>query len=154
MEGWNQAAVLAIGGAMGVNARYWLSVWMARWTSPRFPWATVTINVAGSFAIGFIVVILAHRWPHPLARLFLMTGFLGGFTTFSAFTYETLTLWEKGDRNLALANTLGSVVAGLVAVTLGVALARAVVGKSAADTPTLATRSDAVELGQQGNPDD
>jgi fluoride exporter len=128
MEALSRVLVLSLGGALGVNARYWLSVLVVRWTGTRFPWATILINVTGSFAIGFLAVILAHRWPHPLGRLLLITGFLGGYTTFSSFTYESLKLWEDGERGLSLANTFGSVAAGLVAVTLGVALGRTVIG--------------------------
>jgi CrcB protein len=121
MDAWARVLVLSMGGALGVNARYWLGVLMARWAGPRFPWATVTINVTGSFAIGFLAVILAHRWPHPLGRLFVVTGFLGGYTTFSSFAYESF-------KRLSAANTVGSVVAGLAAVALGVALARSAIG--------------------------
>jgi fluoride exporter len=128
LEIWNRLLVLSIGGALGVNARYWLGVLITRWSGPRFPWATVVINVTGSFAIGFLAVILAYRWPHPLGRLFVVTGFLGGYTTFSSFTFESLDLWEKGEKSLSMANTIGSVAAGLAAVTLGVALGRAVFG--------------------------
>jgi fluoride exporter len=128
LEIWNRLLVLSIGGALGVNARYWLGVLITRWSGPRFPWATVVINVTGSFAIGFLAVILAYRWPHPLGRLFVVTGFLGGYTTFSSFTFESLKLWEDGEKGLSMANTFGSVAAGLAAVTLGVALGRAVIG--------------------------
>ena len=128
MQAWDRVVILSIGGALGVNARYWLGVLMARWAGPRFPWATVLINVTGSFAIGFLAVILAYRWPHPMGRLFVVTGFLGGYTTFSSFAFESLKLWEDGEKGLSLANTFGSVAAGLLAVTLGVALGRAVIG--------------------------
>jgi CrcB protein len=128
MDVWSRVVVLSLGGALGVNARYWLGVAMARWTDPRFPYATVTINVTGSFAIGFLAVLLGHHWPHPLARLFIVTGFLGGYTTFSSFCYESLQLWEGGRPGLSIANTLGSVVAGLIAVVLGVAVARSMIG--------------------------
>lgn len=125
--------VLSLGGALGVNARYWLGVLMGRWAGPRFPWATVAINVSGSFAIGLGAVVLAARWPGVSARLFVVTGFLGGYTTFSTFAFESLTLWERGDRALSAANTFGSVAAGLAAVVLGVALGRAIVGSGRAD---------------------
>jgi CrcB protein len=118
--------VLSIGGTFGVNSRYWLGVWMNRWTSPQFPWATVVINVSGSFAIGFLTVGLARWLPHPNVRLLLITGFLGGYTTFSTFEYDTLTLWERGERTLVAANVLGSVVIGLAAVWLGTGLAHVV----------------------------
>ena len=128
MDAWSRILVLSIGGALGVNARYWSGVLASRWVGPWFPWATVLINVSGSFAIGFGAVVLAARWPHPLIRLALVVGFLGGYTTFSAFTFESLALWERGDRGLAAANTAGSVAAGLAAVALGVALGRTLVG--------------------------
>jgi fluoride exporter len=128
LDDWNRVLALSIGGALGVNARYWLGVLITRWAGHRFPWATVAINVSGSFAIGFLAVILAYRWPHPMGRLFVVTGFLGGYTTFSSFTFESLKLWEDGEKGLSMANTFGSVAAGLAAVTLGVALGRAVIG--------------------------
>jgi CrcB protein len=98
---------------------------MSQWTSHRFPWATVTINVSGSFAIGFLTTALARWLPHPHVRLCVLIGFLGGYTTFSTFAFESLTLWERGEVRLAIVNVVGTVVAGLVAVSLGVALANA-----------------------------
>jgi CrcB protein len=124
MEGWLRVAVLSAGGALGVNARYWLGVWVSRWAGARFPWATVLINVSGSFAIGFLTVALAAWLPHPHARLFALVGFLGGYTTFSTFSFESLTLWERGEPGLALGNMVGSVVAGFAAAALGAGLAR------------------------------
>jgi CrcB protein len=127
VETWLKVFVLSIGGSFGVNSRYWLGVWMNRWTSPQFPWATAVINVSGSFAIGFLTVVLTGWLPHPNIRLLLITGFLGGYTTFSTFEHDALTLWERGERTLMVANLLGSVVIGLGAVWLGAALARTVV---------------------------
>jgi fluoride exporter len=115
---------LSIGGVLGVNARYWLGHWMNQWASPKFPWATFTINVTGSFAIGFLTIFLAQWLPRANARLFLITGLLGGYTTFSAYSFESLAMWERGDPWEAFAYVIGSVLAGLLAVTLGVALAR------------------------------
>jgi CrcB protein len=137
--------VLSIGGALGVNARYWLGVWMSQWTSPRFPWATVTINVSGSFAIGFLTTALARWLPHPQVRLCVLVGFLGGYTTFSTFAFESLTLWERGEIRLAMVNIAGSVVAGLVAVSLGVLLARALATPATERTIGPAGRNPAVE---------
>lgn len=123
---WSRIAVLSLGGALGVNARYWLGVWVNRWSSAQFPWATFVINVSGSFAIGFLAVALARWLPHPNFRLLIVVGFLGGYTTFSTFAYDSLTLWERGEWALSLTNMGGSVLAGFVAVGLGVGLARAV----------------------------
>ena len=119
--------VLTVCGACGVNARYWLGVGVARWIGVRFPWATVAINVSGSFAIGLAAVLLAERWPHPLVRIGVLTGFLGGYTTFSAYMLESVTLWERGDRPLAALNLVGSLIAGLLAVLLGMALGRSLI---------------------------
>jgi CrcB protein len=115
---------LSIGGTLGVHARYWLGVWIDRWTSPQFPWPTVVINVTGSFAIGFVTVVLARWMPHPQMRLLVVTGFLGGYTTFSTFENDSLTLWERGEALLMAGNIIGSVSAGLMAVWLGTTLAR------------------------------
>jgi CrcB protein len=121
---WLKVVALSIGGTLGVNARYWLGAWMNRWTSAQFPWATVTINISGSFLIGFLSVALARWLPHPNVRLLVITGFLGGYTTFSTFENDSWTLWERGEGILMAANVVGSVAAGFVAVMLGTALAR------------------------------
>ena len=94
---------------------------------PQFPWATLAINVSGSFAIGMLAVLLSRWLPHPHIRLLVIVGFLGGYTTFSSFSAEALGLWERGERPQALAYVVGSVVAGLVAVVLGTALGRGLI---------------------------
>ena len=119
METWYQVAVLSLGGVLGVNARYWLGVVISRWVGSQFPWATFTINVTGSFAIGLCTVVLSRWLPHPHARLLVVVGFLGGYTTFSSYSLESLTLWERGEHGLCLTYMVGSVVAGFVAVVLG-----------------------------------
>ena len=127
---------LTVGGTLGVNARYWLGLLVARWLGARFPWATVGINVTGSFAIGLVAMVLAERrWADPHLRIFAITGFLGGYTTFSSYLFETITLWERGDRRAALGNLFGSLALGLLAVLLGMALGRRVAGPPA---PSLA----------------
>ncbi len=123
-----EVLVLSVGGVLGVNARYWFATWMSGWVGTRYPWATLTINVTGSFAIGFLSMILARWLPHPSSRLFFLVGFLGGYTTFSSFAFEGHVLWERGEIGRALAYLAGSVGAGFLAVVLGVALGRAVVG--------------------------
>src|SRR6516164_11702515 len=123
METWTKVLALSLGGTLGVNARYWLGVWMSRWTCPQFPCATFTINISGSFLIGFLTVALARWLPHPNVRLLVISGFLGGYTTFSTFENDSLTLWERGEGLLMAANLVGSVAAGFVAVVLGTALA-------------------------------
>jgi fluoride exporter len=116
--------VLSVGGVLGVNARYWLGVAVNRWTGTHFPWATFTINVTGSFAIGLLSVLLARWLPHPHLRLLVVVGFLGGYTTFSSFSFESLALWERGEWGLCVAYMAGSVAAGFAAVVLGTALGR------------------------------
>jgi CrcB protein len=139
VETWYRVAVLSVGGVLGVNARFWLGVAINRWTSSQFPWATFTINVTGSFAIGLCTALLARWLPHPHARLLVVVGFLGGYTTFSSYSMESLNLWEKGERTLCLAYLLGSVVAGFVAVILGTVLGRGL-EQSAGTTPASGSR--------------
>ena len=115
---------VAIGGALGSAARYLVNVTAMRLLGPGFPWATVAVNVAGSFLMGVLVVALAHRDAMRLAP-FLMTGVLGGFTTFSAFSLDALTLWERGQTGLAAAYVAGSVAVSLAAIVAGMAVTRA-----------------------------
>lgn len=116
--------MLSVGGVWGVNARYWLGVWINRWVSSQFPWATFVINVSGAFAIGFLTALLARWSPHSHLRLLILVGFLGGYTTFSTFAFESMTLWQRGEWALGLANMAGSVLAGCAAVVLGATLAQ------------------------------
>jgi CrcB protein len=132
MEMWYQIAALSVGGVLGVNARYWLGVLISRWLGSQFPWATFTINVSGSFAIGLFSVFLARWLPHSHARLVVVVGFLGGYTTFSSYSFESLTLWEQGKRGLCLAYMFGSVAVGFAGVVLGTALGR---GLTQSDIP-------------------
>jgi CrcB protein len=101
---------------------------MATWAGDRFPWATFTINISGSLLIGFLSTILARWLPTHSARLFVLVGFLGGYTTFSSFAFEGHVLWERGLVGHALVYLAGSVCAGFLAVLLGVGLGRLVVG--------------------------
>ncbi len=124
METLSKIVVLSIGGSLGVNARYWLGVGISQFSSSRFPWATFVINVTGSFAIGFLTILLLRWLPHPNARLFFLTGFLGGYTTFSTFEFDLLTMLERGEHRLAASYLAGSVFLGFVGVFLGAAIAR------------------------------
>lgn len=126
MGTWGNVIALSVGGVLGVNGRYWLGLWVSRWAGGQFPWATFAINVSGSFAIGFLTVTLARWLPHPNFRLLIVVGFLGGYTTFSTFEFDSLVLWERGEWGLSLANMAGSVLAGFLAVALGIGLGRAV----------------------------
>jgi fluoride exporter len=127
VETWGRVLVLSLGGVAGVNSRYWLGVWINRWASSQFPWATFVINVSGSFAIGFLTALLAWWSPHSHLRLLIVVGFLGGYTTFSTFAIESVTLWQRGEWVFSLANMAGSVLAGCAAVVLGAAVAQGIV---------------------------
>jgi CrcB protein len=122
LENWTRVLAISLGGVLGVNARYWLGVAMNRWAAAH--WATFTINISGSFAIGILSIALAQWLPHPNVRLMILTGFLGGYTTFSTLALESAIFWERGEKNLALAYLGGSLVLGLLAALLGMALAR------------------------------
>src|SRR4051812_3461786 len=117
--------VIAFGAAAGANLRYELSLWAARQWGAAFPYGTLLINVAGSFAIGVVMVLLTTRFSiGDFWRPLLVTGLLGGFTTFSTFSYETSVLLISGSWLAAGLNILGSVGLGLVGVFLGAGLAQ------------------------------
>ena len=104
---------VAAGGAIGSVARFWLTAVMTALTGPRFPWGTLLINVLGSFVIGLVAGLTltpARMGIHPDIRIFLMTGICGGFTTFSAFSLQTLELMQTGDTVPALGYAVSSVV--------------------------------------------
>lgn len=115
---------VAAGGALGAAARYLLGVAATRAFGRDFPWGTLSVNVAGSLAMGILVGLIARRGGahlHP----FLAIGVLGGFTTFSSFALEAVTLWDRGQANAALGYVLGSVILSILAVVAGLALVRA-----------------------------
>lgn len=114
---------VALGGAIGSALRYGVNVSAGRAFGTGFPFATLIVNVAGSFAMGMLVAVLAQKGGMKFAP-FLMTGVLGGFTTFSAFSLDTMTLWERGQPGLALAYVAASVVLSLAAIALALHLFR------------------------------
>jgi CrcB protein len=116
---------VALGGAIGASARYLTGVATMKVIGPGFPWATLFVNVLGSFAMGVLVVVLAHKSGTRFAP-FMMTGLLGGFTTFSAFSLDALTLFERGQVWTAAAYVAGSVLLSLAAIVAGVLLTRGV----------------------------
>ena len=117
---------VAIGGALGAMARYLTSMGAMRLMGPGFPWGTLAVNVVGSFLMGVLVVALAHKDDSLRHAPFLMTGLLGGFTTFSAFSLDALTLYERGDMVLAGLYVLASVILSLGAIALALFLTRGV----------------------------
>jgi fluoride exporter len=117
--------LILIGGGTGALARYAAgSAIMSRFGG-RFPLGTLVINVSGSFAIGFLMTTLAERYQlDPAWRLLLVVGFLGGYTTFSSFEWETFTAVRDGEIWSGLLNVVSSVIVGYAAVWLGSVLAR------------------------------
>lgn len=112
---------VALGGGLGAVARYGLSAWCAaRFPVGAFPWPTLLVNVLGCLAAGGVAA-LTLRWPAmpPEVRLFVMTGVLGGFTTFSAFSVEALTLLRRGDWWTMVLYATASVLLGLLAAGVG-----------------------------------
>ncbi|HTR01606.1 MAG TPA: fluoride efflux transporter CrcB [Thermoanaerobaculia bacterium] len=116
-------------GAVGTGARYLMSGWALAVLGAGFPYGTLAVNVLGSFAIGFVMQVgLATSLLSPTLRLTLTTGFLGGFTTYSSFNYETIRYLQDGAWRLAAANVAVTLVVCLVAGIAGVALARSLFG--------------------------
>ncbi len=115
---------VALGGAIGASGRYLTGVAAVRLMGHGFPWGTLAVNVFGSFLMGVLVVALAYGGGNRAAP-FLITGLLGGFTTFSAFSLDAMVLYERGQIGLAGAYVAGSVILSLAAMMLGLLLARA-----------------------------
>jgi CrcB protein len=115
--------LVALGGAIGSMLRWGLTGVVQRWTGSAFPWGTFVVNAAGSLAIGLIAALALERaLVSPAVRLFSIVGVLGGFTTFSAFSYETLALLRDGQWLAATGYALGSVTVGVIAALVGYAL--------------------------------
>jgi CrcB protein len=120
---------IAIGSAVGGMARYWCSGIAARLIGETFPWGTMIVNILGSFVIGFFATLTGpdgRIFADTLTRQFVMIGFCGGYTTFSSFSLQTLALVQDGELLLASANIALSVIACLVAVWAGYALAASI----------------------------
>src|SRR5580698_824229 len=122
--GLDRYLMVMLGGGVGSLVRFVVGTAIMSRAGGRFPLGTVFINITGSFLIGFIMTVLTERLsPNPNWRLLLVVGFLGGYTTFSSFEWETLGLVQDGARWLGLLNVMGSVVFGYISVWLGVAAA-------------------------------
>ena len=118
-----------LGAGIGGALRHGVNVGCARFCGPAFPWGTLTVNVVGSFIMGACAAWLAFRagqgWSQPV-RLFLTTGVLGGFTTFSAFSLDAVLMWERGEAGLAAVYVLASVCLSLAGLGAGLAVVRAI----------------------------
>lgn len=118
--------VVALGGALGAVSRYLLGSWIQAMSGGTFPWGTWTVNVLGSLLLGFAMVWLTETLASAELRLFVAMGFLGSFTTFSTFSFETVELIREGFWIRAGIYSLGSLVIGVLAVVTGAAVALAV----------------------------
>jgi len=116
---------VGFGGALGAMLRYVTGLGVVRLIGTGFPMGIITVNIIGSFLMGVFVVLAAKRGLMHLSPL-IMTGFLGGFTTFSAFSLETVTLFERGQSGAALIYVLISVLGSVFALVLGLWLARGI----------------------------
>jgi fluoride exporter len=126
MRAMRTAVAIGAAGAAGALARWGLGSWFGQ-RFPTFPWATLVINVSGSFVLGLLFVVLVERGiGSSTTRLALMTGLLGAYTTFSTFSLETFRLFEIGSTRAALSNVALSVVLGLMGAWAGIVAGRAI----------------------------
>lgn len=120
-------ALVFLGAGIGGVLRHGVNVASLKWLGPSFPYGTMAINILGSGVMGLVAGFLAFKagedWTQN-ARLFLATGILGGFTTFSAFSLDAMLLWERGEVMLAAFYVLGSVVLSLAALVAGLSIVR------------------------------
>src|SRR5579883_34432 len=117
---------VGVGGFFGAVSRYWVDGWVSRLTGGGFPWGTFVVNMTGCFVVGVLTTVLTERLlPHPTLRIALTVGFVGAYTTFSTFAYESLRQLQDGALGMALANVGASVVLGVAAAWLGVVVGRA-----------------------------
>lgn len=118
------ALAVFVGGGLGAVARLLIGRGSTAWLGTDFPWGTMAVNIVGSFLIGLSIGVFSTFGTGQTMRLFLVIGFLGGFTTFSAFSLDALTLWERGQHGLAAAYVIASVLLSLVAVAAGMVASR------------------------------
>jgi CrcB protein len=119
--------LVVAGGGIGAGMRHLVNMAALRLLGPAFPWHTVAVNLLGGLLMGLLVGLLARHEPAGGAnhiRLFLATGVLGGFTTFSAFSLDAVVLWERGTELAAAGYVLGSVAGAIAALMAGLALVR------------------------------
>ena len=123
----NAILAIALGGACGAVARYGVNMGAFKVLGSGFPYATLTVNVVGSFIMGLVVASFAQYWqPSEAVKLFLVTGFLGAFTTFSAFSLDAITLYERGAHMQSAAYILSSVILSIGALFLALWFVRSV----------------------------
>jgi CrcB protein len=121
----NAYILVFLGGGLGAVSRHAMGLVVGRLAGFGFPWATLLVNILGSFAMGLLIAWLARRSAGDLdLRLLLATGFLGGFTTFSAFSLDAVTLYERGALTAAAGYVIASVAVSILALFAGLWLAR------------------------------
>lgn len=121
----NRYLLIAVGAALGANARYLVGVWAGSRLGADFPYGTFIVNIVGSFVLGFLLTLGTERLQlSPEARLLLAVGFLGSFTTFSSYAVESMNLWRDASLWRGLVNIIGNNLVGLFAAVLGAPLAR------------------------------
>ena len=119
--------IIGLGGFLGAVARYTVALWIGQRWGRIFPLGTFIVNVSGSFFISLFMSFFTEKYMvNPQIRLFLIIGFLGAYTTFSTFEYETGNLIKDGEWFIALANVVLSVIAGFVALKLGELIAKSI----------------------------
>jgi len=116
--------VVGVGGFLGAIARYMLGAYIGSRYGVRFPYGTLVINVSGSFLVGFILTLLSRTTASPYWRYLIPIGFIGAYTTFSTFEYETLRAVQDGQAITGLLNVALSVIVGFAAVWAGAAIGR------------------------------
>jgi fluoride exporter len=119
--------IIAFGGAIGSMLRFWAGGYVSGRMGTRFPYGTFVVNITASFLIGFIMTVLAER-AHlsPSWRYLLVIGFLGGYSTFSSFEYETFQVIQDGELLIAAMNVAFSVIIGFIAVWIGAITGKAI----------------------------
>lgn len=116
---------ISIGAVLGANLRYWVGDWAAQRFGSGFPYGTMLVNLTGSFLLGLLVSLtLEHFIIDPRLRILLTIGFLGSYTTFSTFAYESVILISQGQWGLGLFNLLGSTFLGVLFAALGIWLGK------------------------------
>src|SRR5690348_14217306 len=125
MGAFSDFLLIGVGAFLGANVRFWVTTLFSSWLGLSFPYGTLFINISGSFLLGFVLTLIGNRLvADPTLRLLLGTGFLGGYTTFSTFSYDTIILLERGDLLPAATNAAASLLGSLVAAYLGIVVAR------------------------------